>query len=192
MKGRPPKPTEQKLREGNPGKRKLAAPVVVGGRSRPEAPKGLDRDTRRVWDQLVQDMEGSGVLDRADGPTVEGAAVGLALARQLRRERVEARKLVTAAEKKLKAASGPDDELDCLKVVEAHEARWLRLYRAEKDAWAEARQHFDRLGIGPVGRARLGMAGGQGKSPGRDMDERVGESPRARRAALRAVEGGSS
>lgn len=188
MKGRPPKPVEQKLREGNPGKRALPAPVTIGGRSLPEAPKGMDRDTRRCWDQLVGDMAESGVLDRADGPTIEGAAVCLSMARTLRRDRLEAKKRATQALKDADRATDPEERHYALRALEVMEGRWLKLYRAEKDAWAEARQHFDRLGIGPVGRARLGASGAEGKRPSADMAATVGESPRARRAALRAVD----
>lgn len=189
MQGRPPKPTEQKRREGNPGKRQLPDSVLVGGRGDPERPKGLDTDGKHAWDALVADLgeDGSGILDTADWPSLEGCAVSVGLARQLRRKRIGAERAAAKAERTAAKASGAEDVKEALEALDAHEARFLKLYRAERDAWGEARQHMDRLGLGPVGRSRLGLSGGKGKGREDEFNDNVGDSPRAR---LRAVEGG--
>lgn len=179
MKGRPPKPAEVHARNGDPGKRHRDAPTNVGGAGVPDMPKGLDRDEKAAWNALVD--VAAPVLDVADWPVLEAAAVMVGLARQLRRERI-------AAQRDLAKARKADADRD---VIGAYLDAYLKLYRAERDAHAEARQHVDRLGLGPVARARLGIAGSSKPAAPAPSPDSTAENPRARRAALRAVAGGS-
>lgn len=68
MKGRKPKPIEQREREGNPSKRKL--PVAVRSSEprqsvRPR-PANLPKDAEEIWDDLVIGLDSAGVLDQLD------------------------------------------------------------------------------------------------------------------------------
>lgn len=62
--GRPPKPVEQKIREGNPGKRRLPAPLklVEGGLEMPDLPA----DAQEFWQDIVPILEQAGVLNKVD------------------------------------------------------------------------------------------------------------------------------
>jgi len=63
--GRPPKPTQTKKLEGNPGKRPLseAEPKAAG---RPMRPESLTGDAAWLWDQVVEELGSSGVAKQID------------------------------------------------------------------------------------------------------------------------------
>lgn len=65
-KGRRPKPTEQKILEGNPGKRRIEPTATVGGKGEIVKPFGLSEEASKLWDLQVPMMSASGLLDRAD------------------------------------------------------------------------------------------------------------------------------
>lgn len=170
MKGRKPKAAEVHERNGNPSHlaKDEKMPTTVAGRGLPARPSGLNADARNAWDTLCELLVD--VLDKADGPALEELAVMIGRARQARRElNKRGTSLV------IEGARGPTKN------------PWLGI---EADAWKEARQLFEHFGIGPTGRARLGMGqkGGGGKSPQKEMEDLVGGS-RGRRG-LHAVEGG--
>lgn len=68
MKGRPPKPTEQRLLEGNPGNRPIPAVVNIGGKPviADKPPASLDAYGKRAWKDLVPLLIEGNVLDRVD------------------------------------------------------------------------------------------------------------------------------
>lgn len=65
MRGRKPKPTKLKEKEGNPGKRKLhnTEPTAGGKISKPES---LNDRAALVWDKLVAWLSAMNLLDAAD------------------------------------------------------------------------------------------------------------------------------
>lgn len=68
MKGRPPKPIEQREREGNLGKRPLPAPVKIDGELvKPELPGFASQ----LWDDVVPTLQAAGVVAGVDAPTLE-------------------------------------------------------------------------------------------------------------------------
>jgi P27 family predicted phage terminase small subunit len=66
MKGRPPKPIEQKIREGNAGKRKLPAVLHLGDGSPIEKPDDLPPHAAALWDDLVPILTQANVLNQID------------------------------------------------------------------------------------------------------------------------------
>ena len=70
MRGRKPKPTETKRRNGNPGKRPL-------NKSEPSAgfnitkPCDLESEASALWDEAVDCFREMGILDRADRVEIE-------------------------------------------------------------------------------------------------------------------------
>jgi P27 family predicted phage terminase small subunit len=64
--GRPPKPTERKRLEGNPGHRTLPKNEPQYPNGVPSKPKRMSAAAARVWDELVLEMSASGVLKRTD------------------------------------------------------------------------------------------------------------------------------
>jgi P27 family predicted phage terminase small subunit len=65
-KGRRPKPTEQKILEGNPGKRRVEPTASIGGKGEICKPFGLSEAASKLWDLQVPMMSEAGLLDRAD------------------------------------------------------------------------------------------------------------------------------
>jgi P27 family predicted phage terminase small subunit len=70
VKGRVPKPIEQKRREGNPGKRALPEPLVLAGGSLAR-PAELPPAAAQLWDELVAILERAGVVDGVDRPALQ-------------------------------------------------------------------------------------------------------------------------
>lgn len=67
--GRTPKPHHLKVIEGNPGGRKLVAPLKAPP-SKPRCPSWLDDYAKTVWRRLVDILDGYGVLTTADRETM--------------------------------------------------------------------------------------------------------------------------
>jgi P27 family predicted phage terminase small subunit len=83
MKGRKPKPLEQKRREGNPGKRKLGQPVKIRAGA-PEKPKNLPPAGSALWDEIVAVLHTARVADAIDAPALTALCVQWARAEQAR------------------------------------------------------------------------------------------------------------
>lgn len=66
MRGRKPKPIEQKQREGNPGNRALPAPVTLPEYDVPKPPD-LPDAAATLWDDIVPILAEARVLNRIDG-----------------------------------------------------------------------------------------------------------------------------
>ena len=67
--GPAPKPTDVRVMEGNPSKRKFNAFEPQYDRTAPERPSGMSAGARKIWDQLVAEMGGAhrgSVLRRID------------------------------------------------------------------------------------------------------------------------------
>ncbi len=66
--GPPPKPTEMKILEGNPGKQKLnmAEPKPPVPRALPKPPSRLLSEAKKEWRRLVPALVGMGVLTEVD------------------------------------------------------------------------------------------------------------------------------
>lgn len=179
MKGRRPKATEARRRDGNTSHRPAVDPVLVGGRvdehERIRIPPHLSRQMRAVWKIVIDDMRAGGILDRADLVTVEQFAVALGRAREIREY---LRSLQTKEE--------PFGHL----LAETQRGNWTAnpLLSKEKDFLTEARQVGEHLGLSPVARTRLGLdAKGslKPKSMQGELDRRLGPSPR-----LASLDGG--
>lgn len=102
-------------------------------------PAGLNDRMRSVWRQVVRDLAGAGVLDRADWAVVEAFCVSVARAR-------EARALLNGVSLLTANSQG----------VVAHPALQI-----EERAWKEVRQLAEQLPLSPWGRARLNLHGTQ-------------------------------
>lgn len=103
----------------------------------------------------------AGICDRADWPLVEIVALRIARMRQARRV-VDREGMTTMSTKG---------------TVMVHPAA-----RLEREAAAEVRQLLDQLGIGPIGRARLGKSGVRPSAPQGDVFVQMA-ALRERRAA---------
>ena len=163
MKGRKAKPAEVKIAQGNPGKRKVET-VVVGGRKAPKMPTYLSPRAKTAWKNLVADMAEANILDSADWPLLEVAANAIA----------QYRHAVDMCNKEGIVSEGQRGPTS---------SAW---YRIATEQSKEIRQLLEHLGIGPTGRARLGLQLSAKKSMADEMNDRIGEK------GLRVVNGGKA
>ena len=66
MRGRKPKPVEQKLREGNPGQRRLPEPLRFGEPGSLEPPALLPPEGRELWNEFVPLLAQQRIVDVVD------------------------------------------------------------------------------------------------------------------------------
>lgn len=166
MKGRKPKPVEQRRHEGNPGKRPLPQPVLIEGRAIPTPPDGAGDRYLAVWNRIVPKLWEVGLLDGIDALALDAICTTVERAYQAR-DILEREGLLADG-----AMGG--------QVV--HPA-----VRIERDAWAEARRWFEHYGLTPLARTRLGLAELQRKSLARELADAMGlDAPPAAKPALEA------
>jgi P27 family predicted phage terminase small subunit len=85
VKGRPPKSREQRIAEGNPGRRALPEPVLgLGKMLEFPPPAELSQAERAAWDRFVPEVARLGWIDAADREVLEQLVHAIALADELR------------------------------------------------------------------------------------------------------------
>jgi P27 family predicted phage terminase small subunit len=89
MKGRKPKPVEQRVAEGNPRKHPIPQPMLVAGRPSlhelDEPPEHLPPEAKEFWTTAITRLIEVGIIDRVDVPVLEQLAVQYARIRQAQR-----------------------------------------------------------------------------------------------------------
>jgi P27 family predicted phage terminase small subunit len=157
VRGRKPKPVEQKQLEGNPGKRPLPEPLLVAGRPNvnelDEPPEHLPKEAKDFWRDSVTRLIEVGIIDRVDVPVLEQMAVQYARIRQAQR--------VLAVDGHFVPGSvGQLREHPALKVEK--EATTLFLKMAEHYA------------LTPIARTRLGLAELHKRTLAKELQEGLG------------------
>lgn len=139
MQGRKPKPTEVRVREGNPGKRPLPDPVAVGGRPKeiPDPPDGLDEDAKDLWREAIPAIWEIGVMDTIDMPALEIMCTAYGRV-------VQARRIIAKQGVLSRGSTGQLTE---------HPA--LATERASMSLFLKYAEHF---ALTPIARTRLGLA----------------------------------
>ncbi len=156
--GRPPKPTEQHIRDGTLGTRQKAkTPLVIGGRRKPPCPKELTGHAKKAFRLLLDDLWNSGILDAADRTMIVTAAMNYGLA-------MDAQEKVSKVGVIYPVTRGAGGGQQGYVVLEANPA--VKILR---DALIEYRQCCDILGIGPSARARLAGMGAKNKTVEQDV-----------------------
>ena len=141
MKGRKPKPIEERIRAGNPGHRALPEPLMIAGR--PElaemmrAPRYLPKEGRDYWRSTVTRLVEIGMIDRVDRAALEMLATSYARWRQAVAMLADQDLLVLGARAQLKQ----------------HPA--IRIERDAATLYMRTAEHF---GVTPIARSRLGLA----------------------------------
>lgn len=163
------RPVADKVREGTyrPHRDGPAEGVRPPDGVRPRMPAGLSTRARTAWRILLDDLEGSSLLDSADAPLYEAFAVNLARAREAR----------VAVEKYGTLVEGAGGRLVGNPAI-----------KIEREAMREVRMLSAELAIGMSARARLGMAVARGArsgsspapSEGAEQHGGLGPSPRLR------------
>lgn len=121
-------------------------------------PPDLSDEALDVWESLCDDLESGGILDRADGAMIEGAAVLLGRVREARRV-LNDQGLTYESARTGAPTLRPE-------------------FRVEREAWGAFRMFAEHLGLSPVARARLGLAGQAARAATPTWDEVLGPNPR--------------
>lgn len=150
--GRKPVPAETRRQRGERGR---PLPVVIGGRTAPPMPPGLDKRMQRLWHWLVGVLTRSDTIDLADAGIIEAATVAWARAQEFR-------EAMTGQPLLISTPQGP--------VIN-------RLIAEERAAWKEFRALAESLPLSPWGRARLGL---KGAAPADQVEQDIGLPPRLR------------
>jgi P27 family predicted phage terminase small subunit len=66
MAGRPPKPTQLKKLQGNPGKRALNKAEPKLKASLPQCPRHLSKEAKKEWHRVSHELHNAGLLTRVD------------------------------------------------------------------------------------------------------------------------------
>jgi P27 family predicted phage terminase small subunit len=165
MRGPPPKPIEQKKREGNLSKRPLAEPLPTRGA--PEPPDDLPAEARKLWLELIPELDLLGILDPADRPALSAMCIAWARA-------CAARRVLAAEGMFTQGSMGQPVEHPAIMIEQRAHAQFLR-FATEFGATAS-------------GRARIAAARGERGDDGSALfTDELGASPR-----LRALRGGKS
>lgn len=149
--GRPPKPTELHRKHGTRQRHENTAvtPLLVGGRTLPEAPPGLTKEERERWDWMIAVLGGAELLDRADLHVVEFASKAICRARAAAEE-IRKHGLI------IEGRFGSPVENPAVK--------------AERDAVRIFLVCGEKLGLSPVDRARLANLGVVGRPPESEVE----------------------
>jgi P27 family predicted phage terminase small subunit len=164
--GRPPKPTEQHLREGTFRKDRHNLPVVLGGREIDAVPPDRLSETQaEIWTYLFNDLTEAGILDKTDLVTFEGLVLIVDHLR-LAQADIEENGLLIDEDKYNK-----DGDLvgSVRKRNPAHQIA--------KESLSLLRQYAEQFGLSPSARARLGLARVTGMTAAEQLRDKLGENP---------------
>lgn len=166
--GRKPKPAEQRIAEGNLGKRAIPKPARVGDvvENVPRAPAHLSTAAREAWGTLAPIVTRAGLLRSGDMDAFEALCDSIGVRR------------MAAAELKAYHENHSTLLLDGHRGSVAHPCIAI-----ERAAAGEVRKWCERFGLDPSSRTRLGAGGEEGTGePEDDLPEL---------AELFAIDGGN-
>jgi P27 family predicted phage terminase small subunit len=154
MRGRKPKPLEQRQREGNAGKRPLPEQVLIAGRPMLDEmktpPEHLTEPAKKFWADSVEVLVEVGVADRVDRPVLEMMATEYANWRY-------ANEVLKEDGFFTRGSVGQLREHPALKIQGASADRFLKL--------------AEQYGFTPIARTRLGIAELHRRSMQQEMEE---------------------
>jgi P27 family predicted phage terminase small subunit len=157
MRGRVPRPREERIREGKT--RNLPEPVRVTGRAELAdvllPPAHLSRDAKAWWEDVTPVLAEAGLLERVDAYVLAMAAE--AWGDVMACDRVIREKGLFAMGSVGNVVPGP----------------WMKVRR---DAMLLFERYVNHLALSPVARTRLGLAGLQAASIAQAMDRELGPS----------------
>jgi P27 family predicted phage terminase small subunit len=160
----PRKPSAQRKREGNPGKRAIPQDVVIGKTGKaPPMPRYLKGHAATTWKFLVKELVAAGVIATVDRDMIAQFCIASQVARKAY-EQMNDRVAVEGSRGMVKDPA----------------------ITAWKEATAEMRQLANHFGLSPSARSSLGAGGGAQSDP-TQLNPAIGASPR-----LKAVRGGKA
>lgn len=152
--GPKPKPRQQRIAEGNPGKRKLPDHVAMGGK--PELvkpPKHLSKYAKQFWRDAVPTLNEVGLLDKVDTAALEMMATLYSRVR-------ECQDIVKKEGPMTTGSQGQPREHPAI--------------NTERQAMATFLRYAEHYALTPVARTRLGLAELQRRSMARDVEDSLG------------------
>jgi P27 family predicted phage terminase small subunit len=161
MRGRKPTPVEQRIAEGNPGKRPLPEPVVLErvreGDDHPllTPPDHLPKAAKEAWLQTVPTLAKVGLLDSVDVLALEAMCIQYARARQ-------AGVIIAAQGPVTRGSTGQLREHPSI--------------ATERNAHAMFLRFAEQYALTPSARTRLGLAELQRRQATEELADRLGES----------------
>jgi P27 family predicted phage terminase small subunit len=157
MRGPKPKPVEQKRKEGNPGKRPLPEPLLVGGRPQKheleEPPDHLPAEAQEFWRESVTRLIEVGIVDRVDVPVLEQLCTQYARIRQAQRVLAEDGHFVRGS------------------VGQLREHPAMKIERDATQLFLKIAEHY---ALTPIARTRLGLAELHRRSLAAEMTDALG------------------
>jgi P27 family predicted phage terminase small subunit len=157
MRGRKPKPVEQRIAEGNPRKHAVPQPMLVSGRPNlhelDEPPEHLPPEAKEFWTTSVTRLVEVGIIDRVDIPVLEQLAVQYARIRQAQRVLAQDGHYSRGAAGQLKRHPAMDIEQNAT-------ATFLKIA-----------EHF---ALTPIARTRLGLAELHRRSLATELNDGLG------------------
>jgi P27 family predicted phage terminase small subunit len=155
MRGRPPRPREEKVRTGKT--RNLPEVVRVSGRAElaeiAEPPAHLGKDAAQWWREVAPVLAEAGVLEKIDRYVLAMAAESYGDVLRMNRVIHEKGMFTTGS------------------VGNIVEAPWVKVRR---DAMAMFERYLNHVALSPVSRARLGLAHLTGRALMKEMDDAIG------------------
>jgi P27 family predicted phage terminase small subunit len=157
VRGRKPKPVEQRIVEGNPRKHAIPQPLLVAGRPTAheldEPPDHLPPEAKQFWLTSVTRLIEVGIIDRVDVPVLEQLAVQYARIRQ-------AQRVLAQDGHYSRGAAGQLKEHPAMKIEQNATMMFLKIA-----------EHY---ALTPIARTRLGLAELHRRSLASELNDGLG------------------
>ena len=157
MRGRPPKPTNLKIMEGNRGRRPiLPEPQPAKGIGKP--PSGLPATSKRIWKTLAAELDRLNLLTVVDALALEGVCVAYAHAIAADREIERLQREIKSAtdEKRVKKLSAEELVVE-YRTININYNRLSLQNAVSKKAWQQVKSFCGEFGLTPASRSRLAV-----------------------------------
>jgi P27 family predicted phage terminase small subunit len=158
MRGRKPKAIETRIKEGNPGRRPLPDPVLIGGRpdleDYPEPPEDMPEEGKELWNNEIRRLIEVGAIDSVDWPAIELMCITYAHAKQ-------AQRVIAKVGHFSFGSRGQPKEHPAMKIFREESAAFYRM----AENW----------GLTPLARARLGLAEVHRRSLAAELGDALGK-----------------
>lgn len=157
MRGRKPQPIEARVVAGNPQRRPLPEPLLVGGRPAldelNEPPEHLPPEAKEFWTTSIVRLIEVGIIDRVDVPVLEQLATQYARIRQ-------AQRVLSQDGHFTRGSMGQIREHPAMKI--------------ERDATAMFLKIAEHYALTPIARTRLGLAELHRRTLSQELTEGLG------------------
>lgn len=156
IRGPKPKPVQQRIAQGNPGKRPIPPHVEMGGLppEPPEPPEHLDETAKAWWREAIPVLHNVGLLDVVDNAALEMAATAYSRYRA-------AQRVIKDQGSLSRGSTG--------QIVE-HPAM-----ATERQAQQQYLRFAEQYALTPVARTRLGLAELHRRSMQDEMNQKLGK-----------------